>query len=47
MNKKLLEKITEKFKAKLERKTGWGRNEVFQAYQEAVNEAVFELLDEK
>lgn len=44
MNKKLLERIEELFVAKLQSKTGWGRNEVLEAYREAVREALMELL---
>jgi len=47
MNKQLIERITELFKEKLERKTGWGRNEIFQAYQDCVNQACLEFIDKK
>ena len=45
MNKKILKRIEEIFAEKLQTKTGWGRNEIMQAYREAVNEALMELLD--
>ena len=45
MNKKILKRIEEIFAEKLQAKTGWGRNEIMQAYREAVNEALMELLD--
>ena len=45
MNKKLLELIKEKFKARLAVKTGWGRNDVMAEYDQAVSEALVELLD--
>lgn len=45
MNKKLMELIRAKFKARLEAKTGWGRNDVMAEYDLAVNEALLELLD--
>ncbi len=45
MNKKILKRIEEIFTEKLQAKTGWGRNEIIQAYREAVNEALIELLD--
>lgn len=45
MNRKLLARIKELFAAKLATKTGWGRNDVMSAYEEAVNEAIMELLD--
>ena len=47
MNKKLLLKIEEIFKEKLQKKTGWGRLEVMDTYKEAVNEALMAMLDEK
>jgi hypothetical protein len=45
MNKKILKRIEEIFAEKLQAKTGWGRNEIMQAYRESVNEALMELLD--
>ena len=45
MNKKILKRIEEIFAEKLQSKTGWGRNEIMQAYKESVNEALIELLD--
>lgn len=45
MNKKLLARIKELFLAKLQAKTGWGRNEIATLYDEAVTEAVLETLD--
>jgi hypothetical protein len=45
MNKKLLDLVRAKFAAKLATKTGWGRNDVLTAYDQAVSEAVLELLD--
>jgi hypothetical protein len=47
MNRKLIEKITELFKQKLNAKTGWGKNEVLQIHKDAVNEAVLWMLDEE
>lgn len=41
----LLKKIEETFHQKLEDKTGWGRNEIKQAYQSAVNEVLLEISD--
>ena len=35
------------FKEKLNTKTGWGKNEVLQLHNDAVNEAVLWLLDEE
>lgn len=45
MNKKLIELIREKFKARLQAKTGWGRVDVMSEYDQAVTEAMLELLD--
>ena len=45
MNKKILKRIEEIFAEKLQAKTGWGRNEIMQAYRESINEALMELLD--
>ena len=45
MNKKLLQSIETTFFAKLQFKTGWGRNEVMALYHEAQREAMFDLLD--
>lgn len=47
MNKKLLAKVREKFEQALKAKTGWGRVELLAAYDQAVTEAVLELLDEE
>jgi hypothetical protein len=47
MNRKLIEKIKELFKQKLNAKTGWGKNEVLQLHNDAVNESVLWLLDEE
>ena len=33
------------FKEKLNAKTGWGRNEILEAYKESVNEALLEIID--
>ena len=44
MTKQLLKRIDELFAAKLQAKTGWGRNEVLQAYNDAVQEALMEAL---
>ena len=42
--KQLLETIKAKFEARLQEKTGWGRNEVIQAYNDCVTEALMEQL---
>lgn len=44
MNKEILKRIKELFTEKLQEKTGWGRNEVIQIYEESVTEALMELL---
>ena len=46
MNSKLVLKIREIFHAKLQAKTGWGRNEIMELYNASVNEALLELMDE-
>lgn len=45
MNKKLLALIKEKFTARLSTKTGWGRNDILEQYNLAVNDALIELMD--
>lgn len=44
MNKQLLQDIRRRFLEKLQAKTGWGRNEVLAAYDEAVTESILEIL---
>lgn len=44
MNKKLLEAVKAKFEARLQEKTGWGRNEIMRVYNECVTEALMEAL---
>lgn len=44
-NKKLLERIKEIFAQKLSVKTGWGKNEILVLHNEAIVEAVLELVD--
>ena len=46
MNRKLLLKIQDIFHAKLQAKTGWGRNEIMDLYNASVNEALLEPMDE-
>lgn len=47
---KVLKRIDELFDEKLQTKTGWGKNEVLQAYRDIVsktlNEVLAEMLDE-
>jgi len=45
--KKLLDLVEKLFYTKLEKKTGWGRNEIKQAFRDSVTEAVLELSDFK
>ena len=45
MNKKLLALILAKFEVVLQTKTGWGRNEILNAYKTCVSEAILELLE--
>lgn len=44
VNQTLLKRIDEIFVAKLQSKTGWGRNDVLSAYRDSVREALMELL---
>lgn len=44
VNQTLLKRIDEIFAAKLQSKTGWGRNDVLNAYRDSVREALMELL---
>jgi hypothetical protein len=46
MNTKLIALIRAKFLAKLATKTGWGKNDVMTTYDQCVNEALLELMDE-
>ena len=45
MNKRFVELLTEKFSEALNKKTGWGKNEVLVEFQRCVVEAALELLD--
>jgi hypothetical protein len=45
MTKELLDLIREKFLIKLTLKTGWGRNDVVSAYDQAVSEAAILILN--
>ena len=45
MNKELIDLIRIKFHEKLQLRTGWGRNDVMVAYDQAVSEATLEMLD--
>jgi len=41
----LLDQVTERFKQRLQRKTGWGRNEVMLELQTAMTHAVAGIAD--
>lgn len=41
----LLDQITERFRQRLQRKTGWGRNEVMLELQTAMTHAVAAIAD--
>lgn len=47
MNEELFKLIKEKFQAKLSQKTGWGRNEIMAAYDQAVAEAAIQFIDQQ
>lgn len=42
----LLKDIEQAFEEKLSGKTGWGRNEIKTAYQQAVNEVLMQITDQ-
>ena len=46
MNKKLVDLIRKKFIERLQAKTNWGRVELLQEHERAINDAVMELLDQ-
>ena len=46
MNAKLLALIREEFIKELSSKTGWGRNEIIQAYDLACSRATVKFIDE-
>ena len=45
MNLKLINRIKQLFKEKLSAKTGWGRNEILEMFNECVSQATLEALD--
>ncbi len=47
MSFRLINKIEEKIKKKLQIKTGWGRNEVMRIVKDAINESVLETMYDK
>lgn len=47
MNKELVDLIKEEFDAILMTKTGWGRNEIKAALDQAIYKAALKLLDKK
>lgn len=48
MNKKeLLQEIRKRFNAKLQAKTGWGKNDVIEAYDSIVLGVLLDSIDEK
>lgn len=42
----LVKRIKEIFEEKISAKTGWGKNEIIKAHNEAVNEAMMEYIEE-
>ena len=46
MNKLLLEKLEEYFFKRIDKKTGWGKNEIKEAFKDAKFEALVELLED-
>lgn len=47
MNQKLINLIREEFEKILATKTGWGRNQIMEAYNQAVTNAVTKILDQR
>lgn len=45
MDKKLIDLIREKFKERLQAKTGWGRLDILSEYDRAVTDALLELRE--
>lgn len=45
MIKKFAKLLEEKFVARLQAKTGWGRNDVMVEFRAALNEALMEMLE--
>ena len=45
MNLELVKRIEEIFTEKLQRKTGWGKNEVLVQLKDSINEATLEFID--
>jgi hypothetical protein len=46
MNKVLLARIKELFEQGLQAKTGWGRNDILNLYNECVTQACLERIDQ-
>jgi hypothetical protein len=46
-NKELLDLIRDKFYARLERKTGWGKEELKLEYEKAITEALTDILNKQ
>ena len=46
MNTRLVDLIREKFEKTISQKTGWGKNEIMRAFNQAVSEATLHILDE-
>jgi hypothetical protein len=42
---KIIELISERYREKLQQKSGWGKNEVYLLHQKAVNEVLAEVLE--
>ena len=47
MNRRLIELIREEFYNRLERKTGWGKEELKREFEQAVSQAALRFLDEQ
>lgn len=47
MNEELVEKIREEFVEGLKKKTGWGRLEILNEFDQAVYRALLKIMDKK
>lgn len=47
MNKRLIGLLREEFTERVNRKTGWGKNEILQEFEQAISNTIARLLDEQ
>lgn len=46
MNKRFIELLKRKFRERIHKKTGWGCNEIYSEFEQAITEALVEIMDE-